>query len=624
MASIRTHTWTTNCTIAAPGRRPAGHEDVAGVQADLGRALRPSLYVHVSRRSPRVHPAADISVRSQAVGVSTTRAAASTTAAREAEPEEIEVDVEQELQRHARGREDRQGSREPLRGCRRSRADPRSSAAQGEIGDQRQRREHGEHAEPAVGCAGALGLEVVSSSEPSPMLTSNHGRKMRSRTSRMATPARISSPRVNWRPPWPDIFGDHQCRCQEPRRPASSPPIGPSATSRRRPSRRARPARDGGGRGSWSRSTTPARCTGICGSNATACSRRGRSRRASPSTRNATTSPFRPRTIRSSTSTFQGDIPAGEYGGGAMGVWDHGTFETHKWDEREVMVTFHGERVHGRYVLFRTRGQAVDDPPHGSAEDPASRAEPERLGRCWRRWRHSRRRGEGWACELKWDGIRAIGYVDGGRLRLVSRNGNDVTRRYPELRRLGRSARHARRRCSTARSSRSTRPAGRASSGCSAACTSGATRRSAGCRAACRSTVCDLRPALPRRPLADDLPYARATRDGSRSLELSGPAWRVPARPRRRRQAAARGDPASRGSRASSPSGSTRRYEPGRRTGRWLKIKNTLRQELVIGGWLPGEGRRTSRIGALLVGLLRGRRAALRRPRRHRLHREEA
>jgi bifunctional non-homologous end joining protein LigD len=33
-----------------------------------------------------------------------------------------------------------------------------------------------------------------------------------------------------------------------------------------------------------------------------------------------------------------------------------------------------------------------------------------------------------------------------------------------------------------------------------------------------------------------------------------------------------------------------------------LKIKHTLRQELVIGGWVPGEGRRAKRIGALLLG----------------------
>jgi bifunctional non-homologous end joining protein LigD len=44
------------------------------------------------------------------------------------------------------------------------------------------------------------------------------------------------------------------------------------------------------------------------------------------------------------------------------------------------------------------------------------------------------------------------------------------------------------------------------------------------------------------------------------------------------------------------------RYDPGARNGCWLKIKHTRRQELVIGGWLPGEGRRLERIGALLMG----------------------
>ena len=43
-------------------------------------------------------------------------------------------------------------------------------------------------------------------------------------------------------------------------------------------------------------------------------------------------------------------------------------------------------------------------------------------------------------------------------------------------------------------------------------------------------------------------------------------------------------------------------YEPGRRTGAWIKLKHTTRQELVIGGWIPGEGRRAERIGALLMG----------------------
>ncbi|HWR08115.1 non-homologous end-joining DNA ligase [Sporomusa sp.] len=43
-------------------------------------------------------------------------------------------------------------------------------------------------------------------------------------------------------------------------------------------------------------------------------------------------------------------------------------------------------------------------------------------------------------------------------------------------------------------------------------------------------------------------------------------------------------------------------YQAGKRTGAWLKIKNQRRQELVIGGWVPGQGTREGRIGALLIG----------------------
>jgi bifunctional non-homologous end joining protein LigD len=44
------------------------------------------------------------------------------------------------------------------------------------------------------------------------------------------------------------------------------------------------------------------------------------------------------------------------------------------------------------------------------------------------------------------------------------------------------------------------------------------------------------------------------------------------------------------------------RYEPGRRSGAWLKVKNRPSQEVVVGGWLPGQGRREDRIGSLAVG----------------------
>jgi bifunctional non-homologous end joining protein LigD len=47
-------------------------------------------------------------------------------------------------------------------------------------------------------------------------------------------------------------------------------------------------------------------------------------------------------------------------------------------------------------------------------------------------------------------------------------------------------------------------------------------------------------------------------------------------------------------------------YEPGARPGSWLKVKNQLRQEVVVAGWKPGQGNRTGLVGSLLVGFYSG------------------
>ena len=52
------------------------------------------------------------------------------------------------------------------------------------------------------------------------------------------------------------------------------------------------------------------------------------------------------------------------------------------------------------------------------------------------------------------------------------------------------------------------------------------------------------------------------------------------------------------------------RYEPGRRTDAWLKIKVRPEQELVVGGYVPGEGSHKD-LGALLVGVYEARRPLL-------------
>ena len=96
-------------------------------------------------------------------------------------------------------------------------------------------------------------------------------------------------------------------------------------------------------------------------------------------------------------------------------------------------------------------------------------------------------------------------------------------------------------------------------------------------------------------------PYSER-RAALESLDLSGTAWRVPAvhpGDGKRLLEATR----SQGLEGVVAKRLDTRYEPGRRSGAWLKIKNTHRQEMVIGGWIPGEGRRTARIGALLMGV---------------------
>ena len=122
-----------------------------------------------------------------------------------------------------------------------------------------------------------------------------------------------------------------------------------------------------------------------------------------------------------------------------MRIFDRGTFELQKWRDKEVMVTFHGERVRGKYVLFRTGGKNWMihrmDPPEDPDREPHAGEDRADAGA----HRASCRRGDGWAYEIKWDGVRAIGYAEGGRLRLESRNGNNITPRYPELRALGRA-----------------------------------------------------------------------------------------------------------------------------------------------------------------------------------------
>ena len=135
---------------------------------------------------------------------------------------------------------------------------------------------------------------------------------------------------------------------------------------------------------------------------------------------------------------FEGDIPKGEYGAGTMAVWDSGTYEAEKFREGEVIATFHGERLNGRYALFATRGKDWllhrMDPP----ADPSYEPMPDRIKPMLARPGELPSDEQKWGFEVKWDGIRTVAFLDHGHISLQGRNFTDFTPRYPEVRELAR------------------------------------------------------------------------------------------------------------------------------------------------------------------------------------------
>src|SRR6202011_2821157 len=137
---------------------------------------------------------------------------------------------------------------------------------------------------------------------------------------------------------------------------------------------------------------------------------------------------------------FAGTIPAGNYGAGTVSIWDEGAYETEKWSDREVMVILHGKRLQGRYVLFRTNGQNWMihrmDPP----QDPDRKPMPQKIEPMLAKLVDKLPTpDDAWRFEFKWDGIRAVSFIDGGRVKLQSRTGEDITPRYPEIHPMGRA-----------------------------------------------------------------------------------------------------------------------------------------------------------------------------------------
>lgn len=206
----------------------------------------------------------------------------------------------------------------------------------------------------------------------------------------------------------------------------------------------------------------------------------------------------------------------------------------------------------------------------------------------------------GWAFEFKWDGLRALVYAESGELKAFSRGGNEITVSYPELQGLLGALRG--REAVLDGEIVTLDERGRPSFGALQA------------RMHVSSAVKARRLAL-ERPVAFvvfdilyldgasvlGLPY-RKRRELLDSLRLSSPNWYVPP------FFESDGLSLLRVSREQGLEGVVckrldSRYLPGRRSRSWLKVKHEHVQEVVIGGWRPGAGRRSQQIGSLLVGV---------------------
>jgi bifunctional non-homologous end joining protein LigD len=206
---------------------------------------------------------------------------------------------------------------------------------------------------------------------------------------------------------------------------------------------------------------------------------------------------------------------------------------------------------------------------------------------------------DGWAYEIKWDGMRALAFVDQGELRLQSVNGLDATGRFPELAGLGDAlAPHDAVLDGEVVTFNERgvpdfgllQPRMQARGGVAAQD-----------RAASQPVFYVLFDvlSLDGKDLTS-MPY-ETRREVLLDLVPAGPHWKVSD------GWIGGGEELMEVMRAQGMEGLIAkrlgsRYEIGKRSRNWLKLKVRRRQEFVVGGWLPGEGARASHFGALLVG----------------------
>ena len=127
--------------------------------------------------------------------------------------------------------------------------------------------------------------------------------------------------------------------------------------------------------------------------------------------------------------SFEGEIPKGEYGGGMMWVYAQGRYEITKEKKNGFYFRLSGRELSAEYRMHLMKGkewlmERVDTPQVDYFQHPLKPMLAEA----------SKKVPSGdYYYELKWDGIRALIYLNEGQLKIYSRNLNDITAQFPDL-----------------------------------------------------------------------------------------------------------------------------------------------------------------------------------------------
>ena len=294
-------------------------------------------------------------------------------------------------------------------------------------------------------------------------------------------------------------------------------------------------------------------------------------------------------------ATFEGEIPAGNYGAGTVEIWDRGTYElVEEKPNGGLTVELSGEKLNGLWTLVPAKLSGDEKNWLLVKKKEASDSEP----RARPRGRYEPMlatlaadvpAGEGWVFEVKWDGFRAIATIRGGDVDIRSRNDKSFVERFPTvIRSLERAVRTPD--CVLDGEIVAVGGDGRATFSAMQQGKEGTTYL----YVAFDLLEVEGEPLIDL-PLTERRERLAGLLDGrQRGVQLSESFDDGPTLYRAAQEQRFEGIMAKR---------ADSRYEPGRRSRNWLKIKTQGRQELVVAGYTKGQGRRSGGFGALVLGV---------------------